>query len=57
HWFWTEQYLVHALLIDNSRIEVLLANHALERSQHDVLRRLFPQALRWTGGSLWLRMR
>ncbi|HEX2621981.1 MAG TPA: class I SAM-dependent methyltransferase, partial [Phototrophicaceae bacterium] len=57
HWFWTEQYLIQAFLIHNAHIEVLLANHWLEMEQGDRLKRLFPQALKWTGGSLWLRVK
>jgi hypothetical protein len=54
-WFWTEQYLVQALLIHNPRLKILLANHFLERDHAEALQRVFPAALRWTGGSLWLQ--
>lgn len=56
HWFWTEQYLVQAYLIHNSRVEILLANNFLAETSSDDLKRLFPNALKWTGGSLWLRI-
>jgi hypothetical protein len=57
HWFWTEQYLVQAFLIHNARVEILLANNFLAEAYYDDLKRLFPHALKWTGGSLWLRIK
>lgn len=56
HWFWTEQYLLHAFLIHNPRVEIVLANHFLERDHADRLRSIFPKAPTWTGGSFWLRI-
>ncbi len=52
-WFWTEQYLLQAFLIHNSKATVLLGNHFLERDHPQQLKALFPQALGWTGGSFW----
>lgn len=57
HWFWTEQYLVQAYLTHNPRVEILLANHWLEQEHSADLRQAFPDALKWTGGSLWLRVK
>lgn len=56
HNFWTEQYLIHAYLIHNAHIEVLLGNHYLATTCPDEVRAAFPDAGRWTGGSLWLRV-
>lgn len=55
-WFWTEQYLLRALLVEHRRAEVLLGAHWLERDHPDTLREVFPTAGRWTGASLWLRL-
>jgi hypothetical protein len=55
HWFWTEQYLVQAYLIDNARMEVLLGSQWLTTEHAARMREIFPDALAWTGGSLWLR--
>lgn len=57
HWFWTEQYIIQALLIENRRAQVLIGNHFVEREYEGVLREVFPSAHRWTGGSLWFRLR
>ena len=57
HWFWTEQYLVQAYLSHNPQVEILLANHWLEQEHAADLRQTFPDALKWTGGSLWLRVK
>jgi hypothetical protein len=39
--FWTEQYLLQALLTGNSEFEVLAANHLLHRDHPELLKRLF----------------
>ena len=54
--FWTEQYLIQAYLIHNQRVHILLANHFLEREYAEDLKRIFPYAQSWTGGSLWFRV-
>jgi hypothetical protein len=56
HWFWTEQYLLQAFLVHNARVSILIGNHFLEREYQTQLKKYFPDALKWTGGSLWLRV-
>ena len=56
--YWQEQELVQALLVENERWQILAANHALWRLRTDRLRELVrvdvgPVEL--AGGSLWLR--
>jgi hypothetical protein len=63
--FWTEQYLLHAFLTFNSEFEVLMASRYLgDRHTQDVkaafpnlenLRADLPSAVRWGGGSFWMR--
>ncbi len=57
HMFWTEPALVYALLMDNPRLEVLLAGRWLHERRPEALSRVLPSA---AGGespaSLWLRV-
>lgn len=54
---WQEHHLLQALLVDNARVEVLLANHALWRAHPERVRAVVPSL---TGpeqpSSLWLRL-
>jgi predicted O-methyltransferase YrrM len=58
--YWTEQYLLQAVLQNNSSFEVLLALHFLSKEHHSELARVCPiyaaQPLR-KPGSFWLRKR
>ena len=55
--FWNEQYLLQAYLAENSRVEILFANHFLSQTYPQEVRQAFPQALWMDGASLWLRKR
>jgi predicted O-methyltransferase YrrM len=52
---WNEAYLVRAFLEFNSAFEIVLFNDMLGQLHRDVLERDFPLALKYTGGSLWIR--
>lgn len=54
--FWNEQYLVQAFLMNNSRVKILYANRYMTEYYKDEYKTIFPKALKWGGGSLWLRM-
>jgi hypothetical protein len=58
-WFWTEQYVVEALLTDNARLDVVLAVHDLLTRYPGELGKACPVPLGLvpgpTPGSLWLR--
>jgi len=54
--YWTEQYLVHAFLVNNSGFEILAAMHALQRDRRDAMAELLPPAVAdWPGGAFWMR--
>jgi|tagenome__1003787_1003787.scaffolds.fasta_scaffold20895579_2 hypothetical protein len=54
--YWTEQYLVHAFLLNNSAFEVLAAMHALQRDRRDAMAELLtPRVADWPGGAFWMR--
>jgi len=53
--FWTEQYLVQALLTFSKGFEVLLANNYLCRKYKNKLRKTYPEVPSISGGSLWIR--
>jgi hypothetical protein len=58
--YWQEQELVQALLVENDRWEILAANHALWRLRTARMRELVPVEVgpvELAGGSLWLRRR
>ena len=57
HFFWAEQYLLHAFLQFNTAFEILLANHYLAVRFSDLMRECFPGALDYHGGSFWIRRR
>ncbi len=55
--YWTEQYLLQALLQDNSRFKVLLALHLLSKERPDELARACPIYAQQPGrdpGSFWM---
>lgn len=57
--FWTEQYLLHAWLMDNPRAEVVLPTHLMHRRHGAEMRALFP-SLAGAGtppSAFWLRIR
>ena len=55
--FWTEQYLLQALLTCNSEFKVLVANHLLHRDHPELLTRLFSSysPTGHTPASFWIR--
>ncbi len=56
HWYWAEQYLLQALLVDNPRLQVLIAAHALWRERRDGLTHLIPTiGTRHSPLSFWIR--
>ena len=55
--FWTEQYLLQAFLTYNSEFEVLVSSGFLKARFPEELRRVFPSAAPWQGGSFWMRRR
>jgi len=55
--FFNEQYLIQAFLCFNHEFEILFSNAYVGRQYPDELRKTFPNAPWWGGGSLWLRRR
>jgi predicted O-methyltransferase YrrM len=56
HWYWAEQYLLQALLINNPRLNVLIAAHALWRDRREALAKLIPTLdARHSPLSFWMR--
>jgi len=65
--FWAEQYLLQAFLTFNSEFEVLMANRYLAHKHREDLKAAFPNlenltpaipdAVKWGGGSFWIRRR
>jgi len=53
--FWSEQYLLHALLVGTTAFEVVIANNFMGVHHLAALQRTFPRAPTWHGGSFWLR--
>jgi len=53
--FFTEQYLVQALLAFNSDFDIILCNSYLGAKYWSDLRETFPNSPWWGGGSLWIR--
>jgi hypothetical protein len=52
---WNEQYLVHALLTDSTRYEVVFASYFFSQLHADAIENAFGAIV--SGGSLWLRVR
>jgi hypothetical protein len=57
HRFWMEQYLLQAYLVNNSRTEVLFANHYASFKYASSLQSVFPKAVKHSGSSFWLRVK
>jgi cephalosporin hydroxylase len=59
--FYTEQYLLHALLVNNEKLEVLLANHYLAREHRSALQAALGQRAGepplFSGASFWMTSR
>lgn len=56
NFFWGEQYLLQALLIDNPRFRVRFAVGYMGRRHPELMARVFPHwALGMGGGSFWMR--
>lgn len=53
--FWTEQYLVQALLAHTRGFEILLANNYLCNKYNKELRNIYPMVPHISGGSLWIQ--
>ncbi len=56
HYFWNEQYLLHAYLLGNTGVEVLFGNTYMERRYPAEMRKTFPDSPWWGGGSFWFRI-
>jgi hypothetical protein len=59
-WFWNEQYLLQALLIDNMKWEILVGGFALCREAAAELQEVFPEydpKVHGETGSFWMRRR
>jgi len=62
HWvengpYWNEQYLLQAFLALNPHYEVVLANHALLRTNYDRLRGVVPSLHTHQPSAFWIRRR
>lgn len=56
-YFWTEQYMLQAMLAHNPRWQILLMGHMLQREQEDAYLRAFPRAAQYrTGTSFYMRV-
>ncbi len=53
--FWTEQYLLQAFLIHNSEYEVLISSGYLSHHFPEEVKKIFPIAAPWGGGSFWMK--
>ena len=53
--FWTEQYLVQAILMYSKGFKVLLANNYLCYKYKNQLRKIYPNIPHISGGSLWIQ--
>lgn len=53
--FWTEQYLVQALLTYSKGFKILLANNYLCYKYKNELRKIYPNIPHISGGSLWIQ--
>ena len=55
---WNEQYLLHALMLDNKRYKDLLFGYYLSKDYFEEFKMVYNHAVRGdTGGSLWLQIR
>jgi hypothetical protein len=54
--FWTEQYLLHAYLLDNPKAEILFGSYYLHRTMPDLSESLMCGRYPGGGGSLWYRL-
>lgn len=57
HWFWNENYLLRAFLMNNSAYEIFLFNSYLIETNRDWFEKNMPECLRGSDGtgSIWLR--
>ncbi len=53
--YWSEAYLLRALLTNNSRLEILFWQNGMEPTKFDELNDAFPQLMRQVGSSMYLR--
>lgn len=53
--FWTEQYIVQALLTYSKSFKILLANNYLCYKYKNILQKIYPKVPHISGGSLWIR--
>ncbi|KKQ50046.1 MAG: hypothetical protein US68_C0009G0001, partial [Candidatus Shapirobacteria bacterium GW2011_GWE1_38_10] len=53
--FWTEQYLVQALLTFSKAFQILLSNNYISHKYSNELRNIYPKLPHIGGGSLWLK--
>lgn len=54
--FWTEQYLLHAYLLDNPKAEVLYGSHFVAKTMPDLCEKFMCGRYLGGGGSLWYRL-
>lgn len=55
HLFWTEQYLLHAYLVENCHARVLFASNYVAHEHPEIVKGAFPEAMWWGGGSFWIQ--
>jgi hypothetical protein len=53
--FWSEQYLLHAFIAENRKVEIIFANHFMTQTCFTDMRSAFPSALSVHGASFWIR--
>lgn len=56
HIYWTEQYLLYAYMLDNSKIEILFGSTYVDRVIPDAMKKLMANKYRGGGGSIWYRL-
>ena len=56
-WFWNENYLLHAFLMNNNKYEIIAFNTYLQRIKADWFKKEMPECLLVAEdtGSIWIR--
>jgi predicted O-methyltransferase YrrM len=57
HWYWNENYLLRAFLMNNSKYEIIAFNTFLQKNQPDWFQKEMPECMlgKDDTGSIWLR--
>lgn len=57
HWFWNENYILHAFLMNNKNYEIVAFNTYLQKIKPDWFKKEMPECLirSESSGSLWIR--